>query len=177
MPVITISGLHGTGKSTAAAALARRMGLRYVCSGEIFRKMAEERSMSLGEFSRYAESHPEIDLAIEKRAGEEAGKGNAVIDGRLSGWTIKNADVRILLTAPLETRVRRICRRERRKYDDVLKETVRREKSEEIRFKKLYRIDVKDITPFDIVMNTQRIPAERMIKTLEAAIKALLGDD
>jgi len=174
MPVIAVSGLHGTGKSTAARGLAKRLGLRYVCSGNIFREMAKERSMSLKEFSKYVEAHPEIDMMIEKRAAEEAEGGNVVIDGRLSGWTVKDADVKILLTAPLQLRVRRICKREGRKYNEVMEETLAREKSEARRFKKLYRIDVNDHSPFDIVMNTRRIPKGKMVNALEAAVRAIL---
>ncbi|MEM2874947.1 MAG: cytidylate kinase family protein [Candidatus Hadarchaeales archaeon] len=174
MPVITVSGSHGTGKSTAAKALARRLGLRYVCSGDIFRTMARERSMDLKDFSKYAEQHPNIDLMIEGRAAEEAGRGNVVIDGRLSGWTVKRADVRILLTAPLDVRVRRICGRERRRYGEVLRETLAREKSEAVRFKKLYGIDINDHSSFDIIMNTGRISRRKMIDALQAAVEALL---
>lgn len=172
--MITVSGLHGTGKSTVARALAKKLGLRYVCSGDIFRTMARERRMSLEEFSKYAELHPDIDLTIEKRAAEEAVRGDVVIDGRLSGWTVKSADVKVLLTAPVEIRVKRICRRERRRYSEVMRETMLREKSEAARFKKLYGIDVNDYSPFDIIMNTGRIPKGKMIDALQAAVEALL---
>jgi len=174
MPVITVSGLHGTGKTTAARAIAQRLGLRYVCSGDIFRRMAQERSMTLSEFSRYVEDHREVDLMIERRAAEEAKRGNVVIDGRLSGWWVKHADLRILLTAPVRVRVRRICKREKRRYGEVLRETLERERSEARRFKRLYGIDVNDHSVFDLIMNTGRIPEGKMVDALEAAIRALL---
>ena len=41
--VITVSGFHGSGRTTHAKRLARAFGLRYVSSGTIFRQMAEER--------------------------------------------------------------------------------------------------------------------------------------
>ncbi|PNX46571.1 MAG: cytidylate kinase, partial [Thermoplasmata archaeon M11B2D] len=57
MVTITISGLPGTGKTTIARLLEKHLGLRYVYSGEIFRKLAKKHRMSLEEFGRYCESH------------------------------------------------------------------------------------------------------------------------
>ncbi|GAG01467.1 unnamed protein product, partial [marine sediment metagenome] len=45
--VITVSGVHGSGRSTHAKKLAETFALRYVSSGTIFRQMADERGISL----------------------------------------------------------------------------------------------------------------------------------
>ena len=42
MTTITISGLPGTGKTTVAKLLEKRLGVRYVYSGEIFRETCEK---------------------------------------------------------------------------------------------------------------------------------------
>ena len=39
--VVTISGLHGSGKSTYAKALAEEFRLRYVSAGQLFRDIAK----------------------------------------------------------------------------------------------------------------------------------------
>lgn len=167
--VIAISGLHGAGKTTAARALVRRFGLKYISAGTVFRQMAKEKGMTLDEFSRYVERHPKIDHQVDRRTADAAKEGNVVIDARLAGWMAKGADVKILLTAPLEVRVRRIARRERRRYDEVLAETVRRERSEARRFKRIYGIDVNDHSVFDLVLNTRRWTAREMARMLELA--------
>jgi len=174
MVVIAVSGLHGTGKTTAARALVRKFGLKYISAGTVFRQMAKERGMTLDEFSRYAERHPKIDIQIDKRTADAAKKGNVLIDARLAGWMAKGADVKILLTAPLELRVKRIARRERRKYKDVLAETVRRERSEARRFKRFYGIDVHEYSLFDLVLNTKRWSAREMLRMLELAVGFIL---
>ena len=45
--IITMSGPHGTGKSTYAKALAKALNLRYVSAGELFRNLAQQHKMSL----------------------------------------------------------------------------------------------------------------------------------
>ncbi len=174
MVVVAISGLHGTGKTTAAKFLAKKFKLKYVGAGEVFRKMAKERKMTLEEFSDYAERNPSIDRMIDKRTAEMAKKKNVLIDGRLAGWMAKKADLRILLTAPIEIRVKRIVGREKRNFREVLKETEAREESEAKRFKKFYKIDVNDYTSFDLVLNTGSLTKKAMAKILEISVSSVI---
>jgi cytidylate kinase len=173
--VVAVSGPHGAGKTTVARFLAKKLGLRYLSAGDVFRRMAAERGVSLEEFSRYAEKNVKIDEGIDRRTVEEARRGNVLVDARLAGWLLNDADLKILLTAPLEVRVRRIAEREGRPYEEVLRETVKRERSEEKRFKKLYGIDLSDFSPFDIVLNTERISIEEMKKISLAVARVMLG--
>jgi cytidylate kinase len=173
MVVIAVSGLHGAGKTTVAAELAKRFGLRHICAGEIFRRMASERGMSLEEFNRYAETHPEIDRELDRRTIEEAKKGNAVVDARLAGWIVE-ADFKILLTAPLQTRAERISRREGKNIEEVLKETQIREESEARRFLQLYGIDVNDFSVFDLILNTGRLSEKQTKEIIVSAVEKIL---
>ncbi len=174
MAIIAISGLHGTGKTTAARALVRKFKLRYVCAGSVFRQLAKERGMTLDEFSRYAERNPGIDRIIDFRTAEAAREDGVLIDARLAGWMAKQANLKILLTAPLEERVRRIARREGRGYKEVLRETMGRERSEAKRFKRFYNIDVNDRSVFDLVLNTKRWSARETARILELAVGPIL---
>ncbi len=176
MVVITISGLHGTGKTTQAKFLAKRFGLRYVSAGEIMRKMAEERGVSLEEFSRMAEGDSAIDKQIDERMISEAEKGNVVLDGRLTAWMAgERADIRILLTAPLNIRVKRIAERESKSIEEALKDTVTREESEKKRFMDIYGIDVDDCSMFDVVVNTSLWDEKTVGKVLELLVEAYLA--
>jgi len=175
MVAVAISGLHGAGKSTAAKALAKRFkSLRYVCAGDIFRQFMKERGMSLKEGQRYAELHPAVDRMIDRKIADAARGDKVLLDARLAGWFAKKADIKIFLTAPMKVRVMRIAQREGRRYRDVYEETVRREKSEARRFKRLYNIDVNDYSIFDIVLNTERLSIAETTKILVAAIETVM---
>jgi len=52
--IITISGPPGSGKSTLSKILSVKLGLELVSMGDIFRKCAEDRCMSLEEFGLIA---------------------------------------------------------------------------------------------------------------------------
>lgn len=175
MVVITISGLHGTGKTTQAKFLAQRFGLRYVSAGEIMRNMAKSIGVSLEEFSKIAERDHTIDKQIDEAIISEAEKGNVVLDGRLTAWMAgKKADIKILLTAPLDVRVKRIAERDKKSFEEALRETVVREESEKKRYIEIYGINVDDHSMFDVVINTALWDEETIKRALELLVEAYL---
>ena len=57
MVTITISGTPGSGKSTVAKILEKKLGIKYIYSGLIFRQLAEEHNMELEKFGKYCEQN------------------------------------------------------------------------------------------------------------------------
>jgi len=170
--VITISGLVGSGKTTVAKALVNSLDLTHVQAGSVFREMAREKGMSLQEFSVVAEKDKNFDELVDERQKELAKQGNVVIDGRLSGWLI-DADLKIWLKARLEERVKRVAKREGKDYETALIETKEREKSELKRYKKLYGIDLNDLSPYDFIINTELWEAEVIVETIKNLIEKM----
>ena len=174
--ILSISGLHGTGKSTIAKMIAEALGIKYYSTGKAFRDLAIEMDMSLEEFTKYAEDHPEIDNTLDEKVVEVAKEGNVVIDSQLSGHLLEGiADLRKHLTCPLETRVKRIASRDEKSFEESMKETILREKSELERFKLLYDIDLSDIRKIkekhDIVLATEGLTIEEVFNNLLQIIK------
>jgi CMP/dCMP kinase len=166
MTTITISGLPGTGKTTVAKLLEKRLGLRYVYSGEIFREMAKKHKMPLEEFGKYCETHQEIDKKLDRYQLGILRKGNVIVEGRISGWlAYKNhiPAVKVLLDADINVRVGRILKREPGELEKRKKEILDREKSEATRYKKYYSIDVRDTSIYDVIINaSEKTPEEIM---------------
>ncbi len=153
--LITISGFHGTGKSSIAQRLAEEFNLRYIAAGDLFRQMAQDRNMSLTEFSKVAAENPGIDHEIDARTVKEAKKGNVILDGLLAAWQTQDiSGLNILFYADEATRINRITQRGNRSYEDVKEETLHREKVEIDRFKELYDINLNNYAIYDIVLNT-----------------------
>ena len=175
--VITIGGLHGTGKSSVADAVAKRFNLRRMSAGVVFRQLAKDRNMTLEEFSRVAEGNEEIDRLIDDKLREEAEKGNAVIDGQLAAWMAgENADLKILLTASVENRIKRISERDGTGFEHARRETITREGSEKARYLEYYGVDVSDHSIYDLIVNTDKYDLEEVINIVFTAIEEFFED-
>ena len=174
--IIAISGLHGTGKSTIAKLLADKLGILYYSTGQAFRDLAKERNMSLEEYTSYVEKHPNVDKELDNKVVSMAKKGSIIIDSQLSGHLLKSiANFKIQLTCPLEVRVKRMASRDQTSYEEKLKETKIREKSELERFKKLYNIDLSDKKSvsvfFDLIIDTEHLTIEEIVDKILAKFK------
>jgi predicted cytidylate kinase len=166
--IIAISGLHGTGKSTVAKLVADKLGILYYSTGQAFRDLAKEHNMSLEEFTNYVEKHPDIDKELDDKVLEIAKKDSIIIDSQLSAHILKSiANYRIQLNCPLEVRVKRMANRDQTSYEEKLKETNLREKSELERFKRLYNIDLSDRESieefFDLIIDTEHLTVEEIV--------------
>jgi cytidylate kinase len=169
--VITVSGHHGSGRSTHAKKLAEAFGLRYVSSGTVFRQMAEERGISLEEMSRLTDEDPDLDKLIDERAREETREGGIVLDATLSGWIAIDPNIKLFLTTPFEARVRRIAEREAFSLEKARRETLTRSESERERFMKYYGIDITDLTIYDVVLNTDLYKPEVTSRILKMVVE------
>ena len=174
-PVIAISGLHGTGKSTFARRLAKKLALKYHSTGVAFRKLAKERGLTLEEFTAYAEKNSEIDKALDERTIKEAKNGNVIIESQLAGWLTKElADLKILLTAPFEVRIFRMMERDHRSREETIQETTKREKSEVKRYEELYGININDYSVYDLIINTNKWSIDEILDMLVSMINLII---
>lgn len=175
-PVITISGPHGTGKSTYAKALADALKLRYVSAGQLFRELAKEKKMTLESFSHLAEQDSSVDRMIDDRTKMKAKAGGIVIDAQLAAWMVKDlADVKVLIVAPDEIRFARIARRERISFSAARKETLAREQIQRRRYKKYYGINIDDLSIYDLKIDTSIHPIEKTKAIIIEKVRAVLA--
>jgi len=173
--IITMSGPHGTGKSTYSKALAKALNLRYVSAGELFRNLAQQHKMSLEAFSHRAANDPSIDQMLDERTKAEAKKGAVVIDAQLGAWMVRDlADVKVLLTAPDDVRFKRIAERDGSDIAAALRETKNREAIQEQRYKKYYGIDVTNLSIYDLKIDTSLYPIEKTKAIIMDAVRNFL---
>jgi cytidylate kinase len=175
---ITISGPPGSGTTSLARYLAGKYGLDLTSAGEVFRQLAREHGMDLAEFGRFAENDPSVDRMIDARQKEIGeGAGNIIIEGRLSGRMIENADLRIWLSASLSCRAKRIAGRDEMDEEGARVYTVNRQNSEATRYRNYYGIDISDLSPYDIVLSSETFGVDALGAIVDTAIACLVQQD
>ncbi len=170
---ITISGPPGSGKSTLSKMLSAKLGLELVSMGDIFRKLATDRCMSLDEFGTLAKCNDEIDRKLDeeqKKVAKE--KDNIILEGRLSGFLVE-ADLKVWLKAPLELRAERIAKRENKSVSSAIKETSEREECERVRYLNYYNIDIRELSVYDIVIDSTKLSPEEICEIVGKAVECL----
>ena len=171
--LITISGPPGSGKSTLSKRLSTQLGLELISMGDIFRKMAEDRCMSLEEFGVLAKSNDEIDRKLDesqKKIAKE--KDNIILEGRLSGFLV-DADLKIWLKTSLETRAERIAKRENKTVSFALDETSERARCEAERYLNYYDIDVSDLSVYDLIIDSGKWNPDEITEIVTKAVSYL----
>ena len=168
--IITVSGPHGTGKSTYAAQLADALRIRHVSAGAVFRRIAKEKKISLEELGKKALEDPSIDKLVDQRTIAEADKGNVVIDGQLAGWILKDrSDLRIYLTAPEDIRLERIAKRDKVGLREARAQTEQRESVQRERYLRHYGFQVEDRSIYHLILDTSLGSIEDTAKVLVSA--------
>ena len=172
--IITVSGPHGTGKSTYASRIAGALGIRHLSAGVVFRRLAREKEISLEEFGHMALKDPSIDKLVDERTVQEARRGNVVLDGQLTGWVLKDrADLRIYLTAPESVRLERIARRDKISLRQAKAATRVREAVQRQRYMRHYRFRVDDRSIYHLIFDTSLGSIGDTAKVLIAAAQTV----
>ena len=177
--LITISGLPGSGKTTVARLVARALGLEHVYAGDIFRRQAEARGLTLEEYLRRAETDPSIDQALDAQMRDRAARGDAVLEGRLSGVMADQAEVpalKVFLDASEAVRAARIAGREGGATEERLREIQAREASDRRRYRDIYGVDYHDRARYDVVMATDGRTPEDLAEAIVARARARFAD-
>jgi cytidylate kinase len=176
--IITISGQAGSGKSSVARLLARKLGFRNYSMGDIRRKAAYERGITLAEFNKIGEDDDSTDRFVDDLQSELGEKENdIVVNGRTSFHFIPNS-IKIYLHANLNVRSKRVLKSERKTEPFNTLEECRnalneRETSDDKRFRKWYGIDVGKRKNYDHWIDTTDLTVKQVVDMI---IK-LIGKD
>lgn len=179
--IITITGRPGSGKSSTAEFVARKLHFKHFSSGDFFRKIGLELGISLNEVSKRAESDKEIDLKTDEEIKKLGNLEKLVIDSRLAFYWIPES-FKVYLDLPLEISKERILNNLkenplRRQSEDsstleeIYKKIVSRLASEKKRYKELYNIDHTDKNNYDLVIDTNKNNLNRVAEIIISEYK------
>jgi cytidylate kinase len=175
--IIAISGKAGSGKSTIARLLAKKLNLKHYSVGDAMRALAKEKNISLLQLSRLAEKDRSIDRELDKKQIELAQKeDNFVIDGRLAAFFIPKADIKVFLECEDRVRAERILRDKReaeksKNINEVVKKIKKREDSERKRYKSYYKVDYHAKNLYDCVIDTTNLSIEEVTDKIIELVK------
>jgi cytidylate kinase len=172
-----LSGLSGTGSTTAAKRIAADLELDYVYGGQIFRNLARERGVSLEELAESLEHNQEDEREIDRRLVEAGKRDNVLIESRTVGWIFPREipAIRIWLTCDLQERLQRVQNREH--HPRSAENLLRREASDNRRYLALYGIREEDFSPFDLVIDTTNLSVEDVVGRIEAFVQERVPDE
>lgn len=185
--IITITGEPGSGKSTIGKKLAQQLGYDHYYIGQIRRDAAKKRGMTLAEYNKYGETHPETDVEVDdyqKSLGQE--KDNFVIEGRTSWFFIPNSIKVYIAVDPNEgaKRVFKELQAENNRnedkdlltVEDVAKSHKEREDSDALRYQKYYQIDHSDKSVYDIIVDSTNLNREEAFSEVWERVKEKMNN-
>lgn len=177
--IITIAGRPGSGKSTAAQAVATQLGFMHFSSGDLFRAISREHGQDILQSNLAAEKEkgiPKIDQLVDERLREIGRKEeNIIIDSRMA-WHWMPYSFKVFLNLDLETAAKRILASmtpERMEaehipnnVEDYAKNLQKRLDSESRRYKKIYDVDPYNIDNYDLVINTKTAKPHEIVQLI-----------
>ena len=174
--IITISGKAGSGKSTVAEQLAKKLELKHYSIGDLMRQIAKERNISLIELSKLAEKDDSIDIELDKKNIELREEDNFVIDGRLTAYFSPYAELKVFLDCDDKVRTERILKDKRegeksKNLRELITKIKQREQSERKRYKKLYNVDYYDKKLYNLIIDTTNLSIKEVVDKIIKAVK------
>lgn len=172
--LVTVSGLPGSGTSTLSEALAAALGVEHLDGGQVFRSMAAERGSDVHAFGRMAEADPRIDIELDARLAARAAEGDVVLESRLAGWIATHEGlkaVRVWIRCDDDIRARRVAGRDGLEPDEAAAQNRTREASEAARYRSCYDVDIADLGPYDLVLDSTATGVDDLLARVLAAAR------
>ena len=175
--IITISGDPGSGKSTIAQELAKKLKAKRIYVGEIRREIARKKGLTLAELNKYAEKHPETDVIIDKKVASQARqlakKYPVIVEGRTQFHFIPES-FKLYIKVNLAEGAKRIWQqmqsqkarsaRNEGKINSLaqLKKSIKERVISDIkRYQKYYNLDHTKKSHYDLVVDTTKLTAKQ----------------
>ena len=186
--IIIIFGFSGSGKSTIANMLGKKLDLRVVHPSSILKDLILnkepdiehskegkgfwESKRGIKMFNERLKNDKPIDLDCDQILLKEATKGNLVIDSWSLPWLTKKG-IKIYLQATEKTRIARVSKRSRISLGDAQKTLRMKDSKTRELYLKHRGFDIKkDSTVFDLVINTNKLTRKEIVERILTFLKS-----
>jgi CMP/dCMP kinase len=182
--IITIAGRPGSGKSTAAKGVAKRLGYKHFSSGDFFRQLGKEQGVDVLEANLSAENNYKIDRLVDARLKEIGENQDKIVIDSRTAWHWIPSSFKIFLELGVDKAAKRILKEmteDRRLSEHIHDDPIEyarflheRLSSETRRYKAIYGIDPYDMAHYNLVIDTSKTGAVRAIKQIVESYQAWL---
>ncbi|MDD5043667.1 MAG: cytidylate kinase family protein [Patescibacteria group bacterium] len=184
--IIVLGGMPGSGKSTVAKQLAKKLGWPHYYMGGLRREAAKKRGLTLEEYNKLGETDPTTDKEVDelqKKLGET--QDNFVIEGRTSFYFIPRA-LKIFVDVEEMEGAKRIWQDLRqnaernegktaKSVEDVLQLNQERIASDKKRYQQYYGFDAYDKSHYDYVIDSTNLSAEEKFAKIYKIVRKELN--
>lgn len=163
--IITINGNPGSGKSTVAKKLAKKLGWPRFYGGGIRRLQAKSMGLTLAEYNKLGEKDANTDFKVDNYLKKNAGQyKNCLIESR-TAWNFFPESIKIFIDVDEKIGAERVFaelqknnkRNEGKKLHsvkEVLKSHQQRKLSDYKRYKKYYHFNLHDKKNYEFILDT-----------------------
>ena len=182
--IITITGKPCSGKGTVAKLFAKKYNYEYVCTGDMFRKLATE--MGFDDILTFQTENSEVnkvDHLVDNRIieiGKTRSNENIIIDSRLAWHFIPNS-FKVFIDVDIETAGERLLNANREteqveSLPDAIETLQKRWSTENDRYTKLYRTNNLNLNNYNLVINSSNLTPEEIVEQIKIAYDNFIKD-
>lgn len=178
---VTITGDVYSGKSKLSKRLAEKFNLEQYSVGQLLREEARNMGMTIEEYNDYMKVN-KLDYIVDSKTAT-IGKENTnfIFDARLA-WHFIPDSIKVYLTTDVKVAAKRALKDTSRgsdeHYNNITEAEVgigSRMRKERIKFKELYGVDKRDLSNYDIVIDTSNLTEEEVYNIVSKFIEFIVN--
>lgn len=174
--IITICGNLGSGKSSTADMVAKKLEYKRFSSGDFFREIGIKKGLTVNEINKHAEKNKNIDFLVDNKLKSLNKSKKIVIDSRLAFHWIPNS-FKVYLNLPekiakkrilenLKTNKLRAKSEKTKTIKEIYKKMKERFESEQKRYWDLYKVDNTKKENFDLIIDTNKNNLKQVVSII-----------
>ncbi|MCR4335446.1 MAG: cytidylate kinase family protein [archaeon] len=187
--LLIISGFAGSGKSSLADSLGKKLEIKVVHASSLLREMSTQgisalenaspekiqdwwESSEAKEFMKKRQKNGSLDRALDEKLKKIADKGNVILDSWTMPYLYNGKAFKVWLDASAEVRAKRVASRDNLNYEVVLAKIKTRDLETKALYERLYHFKMgENLEIFNLVINTDNLVQEKVFAEVLSKIK------